>query len=150
MAEHDLPLGRLAEDADICRAAVADEVARAGRVAAELRALRVVPLRLLDLAADGGDHHVAAQPHPGVLQRPHRLDVAGERALHVRDAVAVDPAVLDEALGLEPGNPGEPRLAPRVRGVHVAVEHQRRPAPRACPRPEHVGAPVLHLLPLHL
>ena len=36
--------------------AVRDEVARAGRVPAELGALVVALLRLLDLARDGGDH----------------------------------------------------------------------------------------------
>ena len=96
VAEHELRLGRLAEDAHVGDAAVRDEVARAGRVAAVLGALRVAPLRLLDLAADGRDEHVAAQPHARVLQRAHRLDVAGERALHVRDAEPEQPAVLDE------------------------------------------------------
>ena len=101
VAEHDLALGRLAEQAHVGDAAVRDEVARAGGVAAVLRALRVAVLRLLDLAADGGDQHVAAQPHAGVLQRAHGLDVAGERALHVRDAEPVEPAVADERLRLE-------------------------------------------------
>ena len=50
-AEHELLLGRLAEDAHVRGAAVPDEVARAGRVAAVLGALRVALLRLLDLAA---------------------------------------------------------------------------------------------------
>ena len=59
--EHELLLGRLAEDAHVRGAAVPDEVARAGRVAAVLRALRVALLRLLDLAGDRRDHHVAAQ-----------------------------------------------------------------------------------------
>ena len=51
VAEHELALGRLAEDAHVRDAAVRDEVARAGRVAAVLGALRVALLRLLDLAA---------------------------------------------------------------------------------------------------
>ena len=51
VAEHDLALGRLAEQAHVGDAAVRDEVARAGRVAAVLRALRVAVLRLLDLPA---------------------------------------------------------------------------------------------------
>ena len=46
--------------------------------------------------------------------------------------------------------PGEPRLPARVRRVHVPVEHQARPAAGARPRAEHVRAPVLDLLPLHL
>ena len=92
VAEHELRLGRLAEDAHVGDAAVGDEVARAGRVAAVLGALRVAPLRLLDLAADGGDEHVAGEAHARVLERAHRLDVAGERALHVRDAEAEQPA----------------------------------------------------------
>ena len=51
------------------------EVARAGCVAAELGALRVAPLRLLDLARDRGDQHVPLQPHTRVLERAYRLDV---------------------------------------------------------------------------
>ena len=101
VAEHDLALGRLAEQAHVGDAAVRDEVARAGRVAAVLRARRVAVLRLLDLAADRRDQHVAAQPHARVLQRAHRLDVAGERALHVRDAEPVEAAVALERLRLE-------------------------------------------------
>ena len=65
--EHDLALGRLAEQAHVGDAAVADEVARARRVAAVLGALRVAVLRLLDLAADGRDQDVAraaARPRP--------------------------------------------------------------------------------------
>ena len=113
VAEHDLALGRLAEQAHVGDAAVRDEVARAGRVAAVLRALRLAVLGLLDLAADGGDQHVAAQPHAGILQRAHRLDVTGERALHVRDAEPVEAAVLDERLRLEAGHVLQPRLAAR-------------------------------------
>ena len=150
VAEHDLALGRLAEQAHVRDAAVRDEVARAGRVAAVLRALRVALLRLLDLAADGRDQHVAAQPHARVLQRAHRLDVAGERALHVRDPEPVEPAVALERLRLEAGDVAQPRLAARVRRVHVAVEHQRRAAAGARPGAERVRAPLLDLLPLHL
>ena len=54
------------------------------------------------------------------------------------------------ALGWKPGTSGEPRLAARVRGVHVAVEHQARPAAGAAPGAEHVRAALLDLLPLHL
>ena len=145
VAEHELRLGRLAEDAHVGDAAVRDEVARPGRVAAELGALRVAPLRLLDLAADGRDEQVAAQPHARVLQRAHRLDVAGERALHVRDAEPEEPSVLHERIRLEAAHAREPRLAAGVRRVHVPVEHRgsaRRPRParsrarsRGRPRP---------------
>ena len=150
VAEHDLALGRLAEQAHVGDAAVRDEVARAGRVAAVLRALRVALLRLLDLAADRRDQDVAAQPHAGVLQRAHRLDVAGDRALHVRDAEPVEPAVALERLRLEAGDVAQPRLAAGVRRVEVAVEHERLPAARARPGPERVRASLLDLLPLHL
>ncbi len=150
VAEHDLALGRLAEQAHVRDAAVRDEVARAGRVAAVLRALLVALLRLLDLAADGRDQDVAAQPHARVLQRAHRLDVAGDRALHVRDAEPVEPAVPLERLRLEAGDVAEPRLAARVRRVEVAVEHQRLAAAGAGPDAERVRPPFLDLLPLHL
>ena len=147
VGEHELLLGRLAEDAHVRGAAVADEVARAGRVAAELRPLRVALLRLLDLAGDRCDHHVA--PERRVAERPHRREIGDERALHVRDPEPVDAAVALEPLRLEARDPGQPRLAAGVRRVHVPVEHQRRPAARAGAGREHVRAPVLDLLPLH-
>ena len=65
--EHELVLRRLAEDAHVGDAAVRHEIARPGRVAAVLGALRVALLRLLDLARDRRDQHVAAQPHARVL-----------------------------------------------------------------------------------
>src|SRR5207237_232274 len=82
-------------------------------------------------------------------QRPHRLDVTRERALHVRDAEAVEPPVANERLRLEPRHVAQPGLPPRVRRVHVPVEHQRLATPRAGPCPERVRPAVLHLLPLH-
>ena len=113
MAEHDLALGRLAQDAHVRQPAVRDEVARAGCVAAVLGALRVPVLRLLDLAADRRDQQIALQRDSCVAQRAHRLDVAGERALHVRDAEPIETAVADERLGLEPRDVRQPRLAAR-------------------------------------
>src|SRR4051812_19060666 len=101
VAEYDPALGRLAEQAHVRDASVRDEVARPGGVPAVLGALRVALLRLLDLAAHRRDQHVAAQAHAGILQRADGLDVARERALHVRDAEAVEPAVPDERLRLE-------------------------------------------------
>ena len=68
--------------------------------------------------------------------------VHGDRSLHVRDAEAVDPPVLLEALRLEPGDVLQPGLAPRVRRVEVPVEHERRAAASPGPGSEHVGAPV--------
>ena len=112
VAKHDLPLGRLAEQAHVGDAAVRDQIARAGGIAAVLRSLRLAVLRLLDLAADRSDQQVAAQPDTCVLQRAHRLDVAGERALHVRDAEPVEAAVALERLGLETRE----RRAARARG----------------------------------
>ena len=85
-----------------------------------------------------------------VAERAQRLDVAGQRALHVRDAEAVEAPVRDETLGLEARHALEPGLAARVRRVHVPVEHQARAAAGARADPEHVGAAVLDLLPLHL
>ena len=63
VAEDDLPLRRLAEQAHVRDAAVRDEVPRPRGVAAVLGADRVALLRLLDLTADGRDQHVASQPH---------------------------------------------------------------------------------------
>src|SRR5581483_11514595 len=120
-----------------------------GRVAAVLASLRVPVLGLLDLAADRRDQNVPAQPHAGVLQCADGLDVASERALHVRDAETVEPAVAHERLRLEAGNVPQPRLAARVRGVRVPVEHERLAAAAAAPGTERVRAALLDLLPLH-
>jgi hypothetical protein len=148
--EDELVLGGLAEDAHIGDAAVRNEIPRTGRITAVLGALRVTLLRLLDLACNGGDDDVPAQPYTRVLQHAHRLEVARDRALHVRDAESVDPPVALEALRLKARNPLQPRLAAGVRRVEVAVEHQRRPAAGAGPGSEDVRAALLHLLPLRL
>src|SRR5262249_56586116 len=126
------------------------EVPAARRIPAVLASLRVALLRLLDLAADGRQQDVAAQADAPLLQRAHRLHVAGQRALHVRDAEAVEAAVALERLRLEPRHVAEPRLTPRVRGVHVAVEHEGGAAARAGPRAEAVRAAVLDPLPPQL
>src|SRR4029079_12571067 len=104
-----LALGRLAEQTHVGDAAVGDEVARTCRIAAELSALRIAVLRLLDLAADRGDQHVPAQANAGVAERAHRLDVAGERAFHVRDAESVEPAVALETRRLGRSHSAAPR-----------------------------------------
>src|SRR6188474_2335408 len=146
MPEHHLALGRLAEQAHVRHAAVRDEVARSGRVAAVARPLRIAVLRLLDLAADGRDEHV-----PGELLVPERVErrkVTGQRALHVRDAEPPDPAAALDARRLEALDALRPRLPAGVRRVEVTVEHQRLAAAGACPRGEHVGAALLDLLEL--
>ena len=145
--EDELLLGRLAEDAHVGGASVADEITRACGVAAVLGALCFALLRLLDLTRDGSEQHVPAERRVG--KRAQRGEIRHERTLHVRDPEPVDPAFADESFGLEPGDPGQPRFAAGVRRIHVTVEHQRRPA--ACSRPgcENVRAPVLDLLPLH-
>jgi hypothetical protein len=67
VAEHDLLLSRLAEDAHVRDGTVCREEARACGVAAVLAPDEVgVPLCLLDLTRDAGDHDVAAQPYAGV------------------------------------------------------------------------------------
>src|SRR5206468_11383376 len=110
VSEDDLALRRLAEQAHVGDTAVRDEIARPGRVAAVLRTLRITVLRLLDLAADRSDHHVAAQLHVRVVERAQRLDVTRERALHVRDPEPVEPSVALERRRLEAGHAGEPWL----------------------------------------
>src|SRR5215208_3161805 len=150
VAEHDLLLGRLTQHAHIGEPAVCHEMAGTARIAAELRALRVAVLRLLDLAAHRRDEQVALQSHTRIQESTHSLDVAGQRALHVGDPEPVEPALPDERLRLEPRDVREPRLAAGVRGVHMAVEHQCSPAARPRERAEHVRPPLLDLLPLHL
>ena len=94
VAEHDLALGRLAEEAHVGDAAVRDEIARAGGVAAVLRARCASPYCVFSISPQTAAISTSpAQAHAGVLQRAHRLDVARERALHVRDAEPVEPAV---------------------------------------------------------
>jgi len=67
VGEHELVLGRLAEDAEVGGAAVRDEVPGPGRIAAVLRSLGVALLGLLDFARDTGDHQVALQPYARFL-----------------------------------------------------------------------------------
>ncbi len=148
VAEHDLALGRLTEQAHVRHAAMGDQVSRAGGVAAVLGAHRVAVLRLLDLAGHGRDHHVAAEANTSGLQRAHRLHVTGERALHVRDAEPVQASVADEGARLEAGDVSEPRLPTGVRRVHVSVEHEAGATTDPLPHADRVRAPVLHLLPL--
>src|SRR5207249_1217108 len=102
-----------------------------------------------DFSGDARNHDVATQPDSGLTQRTHALHVAGESTLHVRDAEPVHTAVLDESLRLEAPDPGEPRLLPGVRRVHVAVEHERLAAARALQEADYVRPAILHLLPLH-
>jgi hypothetical protein len=148
--EHDPPLGRLAENAAVGDAAVAHEVARPGRVAAVLPPAKVLaPLGLLDLPHDGGEHDVAAQLDLRILQRPHDLDVAGERALHVRDPEPGDATAARLRLRLESGR-SQPGLAAGIRRVQVPVEHEAPAAACAAQDADDVGPSFLDLLPRHL
>src|SRR6185437_15305545 len=148
---HDLLLGRLAENAHVRNAAVCGEKARTGGIPSIFSSHEVrVPLCLLDLSGNAGDHHVAFQLDPCILQRVHGFHVTGERPFHVRDTEAIDPSVLDEAFRLETANPCQPPLLPRVRGIHVPVEHERLPTARPFPEADDVRTAVLDLLPLDL
>src|SRR6266550_7140985 len=109
-----------------------------------------MPLRLLDLPGNAGDHDIALQTHARVPQRAHRLHVAGQGTFHVRDAETVDTAVLDETFRLEAADAGQPRFLARIRRVHVAVEHQRLAAAGAFPDSDDVWATFFYFLPLHL
>src|SRR5262249_60653989 len=104
-------------------------------------------LRLLDLAAYGRDQDVSREAYARVLERPHGLDVAGERALHVRDPEPVQPSVLDEGAGLEAGDVAQPRLAAAVRRVHRPGQHQRLAPARPRARAHHVAAAGVDLAP---
>jgi hypothetical protein len=92
VAEHDLLVGRLTEDAHVGHAAVRDQVSAAGGIAAVLRADEVgIPLRLLDLAGHGGDHDVA--PQRLVAERPHRRQVGDEQHHEHSQRDANEPSV---------------------------------------------------------
>src|SRR5438132_13976313 len=108
-----------------------------------------MPLRLLDLPGDARDHDIPAETHPRVAESTHRLHVAGERALHVRDADPVDASILDEPLGLQTANARKPRRAPRVGRVHVTVEHERLGPAGPFPEADDVRTPFYDPLPLH-
>ena len=75
VAEHDLALGRLAEQAHVGDAAVRDEVARAGRVAAVLAARprrRTGSSRSRRRPPRSSRRPGAARPRPGARARPRR------------------------------------------------------------------------------
>ena len=94
----------LADDAEVGRIAVLAEEVREVLPAAERRLVQ----------ADRDDHNLAGEG----AQPAHGLGEARERALHVRTAAAVDPAVLD------------PRRLVRDRHrVEMAVEDDGRPGP---------------------
>jgi hypothetical protein len=103
VSEHELLLGRLAEDAHVGGAAVPDEVARAGRVAAVLRSLRS-PCWVFSISPATAASMTS--PCSAFAERPHRREIGDERALHVRDPEPVDPPLALEPLRLEAGDPG--------------------------------------------
>ena len=91
----------------------------------------------------GLEDQVPGKRHPGgrLRGRGHR----GDRALHVRDACGVHPAVLDPRV--------ERVVAPPAfmdSGVEVAVQDQREARSGALDRGDHIGAPGDHLLDVYL
>ena len=65
--EHNMHVGRLAEDAHVGQHAVIDEVMRAASVAAIFLASEFSPLCLFDFAGDGCDDDVALQANARAL-----------------------------------------------------------------------------------
>jgi hypothetical protein len=104
---------------------------------------RVRPLAALRLADDARDHEVALQAKAGPADGLGGHDDAGHAALHVLDAVAVQP------VALERGRPGLALPSTRQRvDVGVPVQHQAGAAARAGQRGDRLEAPGLDLLQL--
>ena len=105
----------LADDAEVGREAVLAEEVREVLAAAARR-----------LVHPDRDDHELARERPSLGQHPRRLGRAGERALHVRRAAAVDRLAVD------------PRRLVRDRHrVEVAVEDDGRPGLAAAKPPDH-------------
>ncbi len=102
-------------------------------------------LAALCLPGDAGDHQVAAEGDPGPPDGLGRRDHRRHAALHVLDAMAVEPVALDAR------RPRVTRAAEHERvDVEVAVEHQTPAAPRSAERGDRLEAPGLHLLEVHV
>ncbi len=97
----------------------------------------------LQLPHHGGDHHVAAEPHPRPLQDERGLDHRRDPAFHVAEAVTVEPVTLDHRLPRIPPPPDGQGI-----GVGMPVEHQRPPAPRSRHPGDALEAARLDLLQL--
>ena len=102
-------------------------------------------LAALRLAGDAGDDEIAGQPHAGPADGLGGHDDAGQAALHVLHAVAVEPIALEA---------GRPRIAPPAPGervdVGVAVQHEAGAAARTAQRGDGLQAPGLDLLQVDL
>ena len=75
-----------------------------------------------------GHYDIAAQLDLRLLQRFDGAPVGGEGRFHIGAAVAIHPLVVENA-GLVSLAKLQTVLVADLRGVHVAVEHQRRTAP---------------------
>ena len=93
MLEHHVHIRRLAEDAHVRENAVIHQVMSAEAIAAIFLPSELAPLRFFDFASDGGDDHIALEPHSRTHQRFHSMRVTDECTLHVVDAEAVNHAV---------------------------------------------------------
>src|SRR5207244_11464097 len=78
---HPFPTRRSSDLAHVGHAPVRRQEAGARGIPAVLSADEIgVPLRLLDLTRDAGDHDVATQPDSCLTQGTHGFDVTGERS----------------------------------------------------------------------
>src|SRR5262249_26904697 len=102
-------------------------------------------LAALRLPSDTGHDQVAAEGEPGAPDRFGRHDHRCYAALHVLDAMAVEPPTL---------HAGRPRIARATEhqgiDVEVAVEHEAPAAPRSAERGDGLKPPRFHLLKLHV
>src|SRR5262249_48530467 len=102
-------------------------------------------LAALRLPSDTGHDQVAAEGEPGAPDRFGRHDHRCYAALHVLDAMAVEPPTL---------HAGRPRVARATEhqgiDVEVPVEHEAPAAPRSAERGDGLKSPRFHLLKLHV
>src|SRR5262249_37409207 len=102
-------------------------------------------LAALRLAGDPGDHQVPPGGDPGPPAPLGGPDHGRHTALHVLDAVAVEPAPLHDR---------GPRVARAAEhqgiDVEVAVEHEALAATCSAERGDGLEAPGFHLLELHV
>ena len=122
------------------------QVMSAEAIAAIFLPSELAPLRFFDFASDGGDDHIALEPHSRTHQRFHSMRVTDECALHVVDTETIDHAILHYGLRLVT-DPGEKLLAAGIRCIHVAVKHQVFAAAGPNPTAHDIGAALFDFLP---
>ena len=150
VAEHDLALGRLAEQAHVGDAAVRDQIARAGRVAAVLARparRRTASSRSRRTRRRSARRRAGGRRHPAARARPRRSRRARPSCSRCRGRRGARRCT--NALGWNPGTPRSHGSRPEYEVSMCPLNISVGPPPVPAPGAEGVRAALLDLLPLH-